>query len=988
MEKGTSSQALSESSYEVFLSFRGSDTRHTFTDFLYHDMVEVGILVFRDSESLHVGEKTGKLLHAIENSKIYIPIFSKNYASSDWCLRELAHMVKCTSKPNGNKEIMPIFLDVEPADVKLKTKLYGQALSKRPKTCSEVESWENALIEVGRIIGWNWNADKSQADLIKSITEIVLHKLKIGNKKVVTEKLVGVDDRVKAIIKMLDVGSDSVQFLGIHGMGGIGKTTLAKVIFNQLSSHFRDCFFLSDVRESSQRHGMVYLQKQLLSKFLDSRSTLRWIYNVDSGINMIKRVFRNKKVLIVLDDVDEKEQLKNLAENCNWFGSGSRIIITTRNQSVLTIEGEAIDEGRAIILTYEVRQMELDHALKLFSRHAFRRDSPLDRYISLSEKIVRTLGNLPLALEITGSSLHGKSKTFWEDTLKKLEKAPPNEVQRKLMITYERLDYAQKQVFLDIACFFVYKDKTYPSYMWDACGYYPHRTLEDLFLMSLIKIKDDNTLWMHDQVRDLGREIVRKENPDDSCKLSRVRNPKDALSILRQKKGSRKIKALSLGSFMDRTQGITVPKFSNQIDILKPDEFAGLENLRYFRGEQVSFVGDFDNLLPDLRWLSCHNCPSMLEGKNFHLANLAVLNLSWSEISEKSIEWLKAARKLKVLDLSRCHNLRRIPYLSTLVSLEILEICFCVNLESIDGIEAARKLKVLDLNWCCCLRRAPDLSTLVALEILRLCDCWKIKKLPDSIEKLQSLIELDLRGTGIDHLPDSLSDLKQLRILKMREMKGGLAKLPRAVWLVFLSDFFYENPEGDAKLCCLKMPDLSWSQIYGLPTVENLVSNIHNKLELAARGGRRLRDPKWTPLLELENVFAFPTESIAPRSRLEEQILASPNMWFLRQLSPSSRELVLRETAQLPLDFSWPELHSNHCPLNVRYVYWMPIFLGICDSESEKLLMQDCTLSRRLQQFVSKMEEFTYRQPPQRRFRQPQRKFLVKASQKHLSSRM
>ncbi|KAF8035788.1 hypothetical protein BT93_C1726 [Corymbia citriodora subsp. variegata] len=768
---------------------------------------------------------------------------------------------------------------------------------------------------------------------------------------------------------MLDMGCDSVQFLGIHGMGGIGKTTLAKVIFNQLSSHFRDCIFLSDVRESSQRHGMVYLQNKLLSKFLDSHFILDCIYDVDDGINVIKKVLRNKKVLIVLDDVDGKEQLQSLAGKSNWFGSGSRIIMTTRDQSVLTIQGEATGEGSTNILTYELCEMEFDHALKLFSRHAFRRDSPLDHYISLSKKIVRTLGKLPLALEVTGSLLSGKSKILWEDTLKKLEKAPPNEVQRKLMITYERLDYAQKQVFLDIACFFVNEDKTYPSYMWDACGFCPHNTLEILFLMSLIKIKDDNTFWMHDQVRDLGREIVRKENPDDSCELSRVRNPKDALSILQRKKGSRKIKVLSLGSFVDRNQGMKeIPAYSEQIDILKHDEFAGLENLRYFQGEQVSFVGDFDNLLPDLRWLSCHNCPSMLEAKNFLLANLAVLNLSWSEISEKSIKWLKAARKLKVLDLRGCYNLRRIPNLSTLVSLEILKIHECYRFESVDGIEAAKKLKVLDLKIGYDLRRAPDLSKLVALEILRLCDCWEKKKLPDSIGKLQSLIELDLRGTSIDRLPDSFSNLKQLTILKMREIKGGLTKLPRAVWLVFLSDFFNENPEGDAKLCCLKMPDLSWSQIYGLPTVANLVCNIHNKLELAARGGRRLRDPKWTPLHELENVFAFRTESYPRQFQLEELISASPNMQFLLRFPSSLRELVLRETAQLPLDFSWLIFESYHCPLNVRYVYWMPIFLGICDSELEKLLMQDCTLSGRLQRFVSKMRRFERPQPPRREF--------------------
>lgn len=151
----------------MFLNFCGPDTRRGFTNSLYHALKDAGIRVFIDDKELPRGETfSSNLLQAIDDSKLYITIFSPNYASHPWCLRELAKMLENISKPeeNGNKKvILPIFYNVKPDDVKLKTDLYSKALleleqkmedQKKKFRTEEVETWRQVLREVDAIEGW------------------------------------------------------------------------------------------------------------------------------------------------------------------------------------------------------------------------------------------------------------------------------------------------------------------------------------------------------------------------------------------------------------------------------------------------------------------------------------------------------------------------------------------------------------------------------------------------------------------------------------------------------------------------------------------------------------------------------------------------------------------------------------------------------------------------------------------------------------------
>lgn len=135
--------------YEVYMSFRGTDIRQGFADILYDHMDRAGIQVFRDENELAIGDKIDNILQAISNSSICIPIFSKNFAQSEWCLDEVRKMVEL------NKDVLPVFYDVTPDDVGLNSPTYRQFMVEHENAYGKVkvEDWEHALKAIANFKG-------------------------------------------------------------------------------------------------------------------------------------------------------------------------------------------------------------------------------------------------------------------------------------------------------------------------------------------------------------------------------------------------------------------------------------------------------------------------------------------------------------------------------------------------------------------------------------------------------------------------------------------------------------------------------------------------------------------------------------------------------------------------------------------------------------------------------------------------------------------
>ena len=172
---------------------------------------------------------------------------------------------------------------------------------------------------------------RPESQIIQNIVGELWHKLSYALSEY-TENLVGIISRAEKLESCLDLGSNNVRMVGIWGMGGIGKTTLARVVFRMVSNKFEGCCFLLNVREVCEKDGLVRLQQKLILQILNENMSVQ---DVNHGVFVIKNMLRHKRILVVFDDVDQLDQLNKLAGNRIWFGLGSRVNITTRDKHLL-----------------------------------------------------------------------------------------------------------------------------------------------------------------------------------------------------------------------------------------------------------------------------------------------------------------------------------------------------------------------------------------------------------------------------------------------------------------------------------------------------------------------------------------------------------------------------------------------------------------------------------------------------------------------------
>ncbi|KAJ9145858.1 hypothetical protein P3X46_028189 [Hevea brasiliensis] len=766
---------------------------------------------------------------------------------------------------------------------------------------------------------------RSEAKLVKEIVEHVLRKLNHVSLEV-AKALIGIDSHIGHIKNLLHIGLPDVRILGIWGMGGIGKTTIAKAIFNAFSYQFEGCSFIENIKEVSEQFGgVVHLREKIFSELLEEE-------HLHKGTNMrsvsIKDRLRRKKVLLVLDDLNDVEQLEFLIERCD-FGVGSRVIVTSRDRQVLK---NAVDE------IYEVEGLNDDEALQLFCLNAF--NCPAKDNMDLSKRAVKYAQGNPLALKVLGSFLFERRKQDWESALDKFGRIPQPKIFHVLKASFDGLDDEEKDIFLDIACFFKGQHIDFVKRILDGCGFSAGigiSVLVDKCLVTTVEKK----LGMHDLLQEMAHEIVRQESAKELGKRSRLWSCTDVCRLLAKNLGTEKVE----GIFLDTSKMGEMDMSSRAFVRMYNLRLLKIFNSKVGNNCKVHLPHGLESLSEELRYLHWDAYPLSSLPSNFHAENLVELNLAYSNVNQlwRGVQNLVS---LKQINLSNSKHLTAFPDLSQAKNLERLNFEYCTSLVEVPS--SIRFLdQLVDMNMRCCTRlmSLPSGIKLRSLKTLNLSGCSNLRHCP---EVAGNIVYLNLNGTAIEEVPKSIGHLSGLITLNLRDCKQ-LNNLPESTCL--LKSLMIIDLSGCSNITCF--PNLSGDIRYlymGETAIEAVPSSIDHLSRLSC-----LDLKKCTRLKNLPSTI-FKLDS------LENLILSGcSNITECPQLSWKIKKLFLDETAieEIPSSIEFcpklVELNLQNC----KRFRVLPS--GICKLKSlEKLNLSGCYMFEHFPEILEVMESLRY----------------------------
>lgn len=845
------------SSYQVFISHRGPDTKNTLASLIYHRLKREGLHVFLDRHEIPLGDRISPaIVSAIQSASAHIAIMSPGYADSVWCLDELSQMME--SCKNHRSEIIAVFYDVEAADLRhIDSKCYAEAFKKHARRyrIDEVQRWKEALNEVPKIKGetykrkgsdqggvlektvkWVWNSVKfwlsqikgetyrrnesdqgkdsrviDQGEVLEKIVKWVWKCVKFWPSEVAAHQVglnQAVDDFKNAIGYTSE--SNSTKIVTIAGNLGAGKSTLAKYLFYTIfRKDFSSLSFLDKVGDGYVPRLRQKLIRDLLRVNLDMESTRE-----------SRTYLQNHRVLIVLDQVDSKDQINNVLD-MNKVGCGSLILITSRDRNLLEKFGGQI--------VYEVKPLNIEHARELFCHHAFSQPNPLPESEVCVDGILEKCRGLPFYLEVWGEYVrkagpYREGRQYWENQLRRFRNELPPRLRKALKPIYKSLLPKEKNLFLDICCFLVGEDKDLavrvleglhdgPEFVRDDVERLCYKSLiaddheigsgteldyEDLYLPPP---RRSNKIIVQDEFRLLARDLVQEFRPRRPLRLACVNDIDNKFLLVVDVDSS--INLPGIGMFEQfylpeaPIRGQDVCIFMPEVPIKLP--FCGLRDVR---GEFV--------------WLRLRNFDSMYTPSAIKISRLRVLELqchgdyleelfqrfdkpAW-RLSELTIH----VKDLTVQSMPRSSQLGGTFYFCSFLkrigtNMKNLQKIVLKNIESLKELPInfgeLKRLTHLDLSGCTNLTRLPySFFTVQQLQYLALRQCSKLIFSENFLGETSTLEYADFKGcTKLILFPTSLvSSQRSLRYLNL--LSTSLSHFPEGLELLNLERLRVGSP--------------------------------------------------------------------------------------------------------------------------------------------------------------------------------------------------
>ncbi|CDY35457.1 BnaC03g62030D [Brassica napus] len=676
-------------------------------------------------KGIYASVNCNETLDKIEEASGFVVVLSKNYLSSPSCLDKLVKALQCRRK--HVQLVVPVFYGLSPSDVAVQEQ----------ESDDRIRDWISALQELRDLPGILSREESSDCELVKEIVKDVYEKL-------FPTQQIGVNSRLLEIKQLLCKQPWGIRHIGIWGMPGIGKTTLAKAFFDQLSGRYEASCFITHFDKAFHEKGLYRLWDEHFGKILKD------IPGVCSSItrpSLPGEKINKKRTLIVLDDVQNPLVAESFLRGFHWFGPGSLIIVTSRDKRVFRL--------CQISQVYEVKRLNKNEALQLYSQCAFGKDIEEQKLMELPMEVIDYANGNPLALSFYGEELKGKNL---------LE---PNMIHDLLKSSYETLSDDEKDIFLDIACFFQGDEVDYVKQLLEGCGLFPHVGIDVLVEKCLVTISE-NRVEMHGIIKDYGREINNKETT--WIKRGRRLWGASTIEFLLQDENL-EAKGHPEATCKGALVSISLDTTNFRFD-LNPTAFENMLNLRFLKiyscnDKSISGVHlpkGLESLPNELRLLHWENYPLQSLPQDFDPGHLVELNMPYSQLQTlwrgtKKLDMLKIAR------LSHSQQLTEIDDICKAQNIELIDLQGCEKLQSFPATDQLQHLRVVNLSGCSEIRSFPELSP--NIEDINL-QGTAIRELQISIGDATNLKKLYLSGcSSLVQLPSSIGNASNLQILDL-----------------------------------------------------------------------------------------------------------------------------------------------------------------------------------------------------------------------------